>query len=827
MTKPTLNILVKFVSNDPNNVIITDATNYTALGLDSTKVKINTRIYLPTGTLYVPAYYNTPAVTNDFSPAVPFNYQTKLGASAIPDFLLDSNGCVINGKYKVEIKWYYVDTAEIFDYVFEQDIAYKKIKTTIEQTYDCLVAKFKSTDKTQYGNSTQVSYLHIINYPSETNEPDINTGLLDYEDLRLANGTYVTQIETERIFFYGSVFQIQDTINGKASIKVDCDSMCDVICGINNLNKEFNKVCGVDDATAKELKAKLDSATRLYILMYWNNSCGKTDKSNVFIQQIKDIIGDCNCGCNGEVGDIWVSGIGGSSGGSAFDPTAVYNYINNINNVLTNLINNIQGDITNLQNLVSQLSNKNWLDGLVTSCLVGFPTAGTDTQQYQFIVDLLCQIKDTVFAPPVAKNDFDSITQDTSISKLITLNDFYSSNVTIAITTPPINGVAVLLPNREIKYTPNIGWTGNEIVGYTITDTQGQTSSATWTVSVNPTSSVSCAMVTASCIAEALIQNDGKVQFIVTNTSILSPNILIGENYILDIYDITNTILQSYAFAGSTVADPTVFVTPIPIANNWDNYKVSQQVTTQSSTGSACGTVLYETEKYSLTDINSDIFAGVTAPCLNFLPTDTQKDKMQKLVNKVCNTSDIIALLQSDEYWDIGLPIGTKLSITGQNLSNFNLLGATWGMGIANSKWAKWAICNGNNSTDDERGQTTRGFDITDPKYNDVSVNNTGGIDEVNIQTGNVPPHRHGQIVVLRDENVIPNNWQFGANVEPPIVLITNESDDSGAQDVRTQAINTGNGTDNVNNQDKLKAIPDPINIINKYFTEIKIQKVL
>ena len=93
MNKPVLNIGIKNVANNPNNVIITDSTDYTALGLDSTKVKINTKIYLPTGTLYVPAYYNTPAVTNDFSPAVPFNYRTKLGSAAIPDFLLDSHGC--------------------------------------------------------------------------------------------------------------------------------------------------------------------------------------------------------------------------------------------------------------------------------------------------------------------------------------------------------------------------------------------------------------------------------------------------------------------------------------------------------------------------------------------------------------------------------------------------------------------------------------------------------------------------------------------------------------------------------------------------------------
>ena len=38
---------------------------------------------------------------------------------------------------------------------------------------------------------------------------------------------------------------------------------------------------------------------------------------------------------------------------------------------------------------------------------------------------------------------------------------------------------------------------------------------------------------------------------------------------------------------------------------------------------------------------------------------------------------------------------------------------------------------------------------------------------------------------------------------------------------------NTGNGTSNINNQDELLSSPTPVNIKNKYFTEIKIQKIL
>ena len=638
MNKPVLNIGIKYVANNPNNVIITDSTDYTALGLDSTKVKINTKIYLPTGTLYVPAYYNTPAVTNDFSPAVPFNYRTKLGSAAIPDFLLDSHGCFINGLYKVDIKWYYVDTAETFDYSFSETMNFKKPEIVIDQKADCFCAKFRSTDKSDYTGTTEISYEHIINYPAETNEADIETTLKDYLDERLANGTYVSEVTTERLITISPVFSIQATLYGKESIIVDCDTICELKCGINNLNAAYEAQCGKDSKTAKELKLKLDDVLRYYSIIYINNACGVKVDVSLYIQKIKAILGDCDCGCKDCNDDIWVTGVCGSSGGSSYDPTPIYDYIDAINIALTNLISSFQGDLDALTVLVNGLINQSWFTGLTIPACLGFVGGDTEIQKRNKLLAKICTINAAVFAPPVAKNDVSTTLINTAVSILATANDFFTSNPTITVTTAPSNGTAVVQPDgKTIIYTPGTGYTGVDTVGYTLTDANGQTSTAVWTITVNAVPAVSCSTVEASYSA-SFYPMGTFLQIAIQNLSSIGTNVLTAKNYIIEIRDVSNAILLSYSVTGSLTVDPTIFTTPVPFAANWNNVRIQQTITTQSATGAACGTVVYETPTpFLLTDVSLSWFYGTTiSPCLGILDSDTEIEKKNKLMSTIC-----------------------------------------------------------------------------------------------------------------------------------------------------------------------------------------------
>lgn len=192
----------------------------------------------------------------------------------------------------------------------------------------------------------------------------------------------------------------------------------------------------------------------------------------------------------------------------------------------------------------------------------------------------------------------------------------------------------------------------------------------------------------------------------------------------------------------------------------------------------------------------------------------------------------VTTILQSDEYWDIGIPIGTKMSVTEANLAHFNLIGGSWGAG--SGKWAKWAIANGNNGTDDEKGLTTRGFDVNNVDYDDASSSNSGGTDSITLNTNNIPPHRHKysffnpQYTDARDLNA----WKILQGVigdydvsHPGGELGSSQRDGDNGHYVNIA--NTGDGTDNINNQTELSASITALNIKNAYFTEIKIQKIL
>ena len=216
--------------------------------------------------------------------------------------------------------------------------------------------------------------------------------------------------------------------------------------------------------------------------------------------------------------------------------------------------------------------------------------------------------------------------------------------------------------------------------------------------------------------------------------------------------------------------------------------------------------------------------------------------KVSIRVNQIISTQtieDIVAeqittILTSDEYWDIGIPIGTKLAITEAQLANFNLVGGSWGAG--SGKYSKWAICNGNNGTDDYKGLTTRGYDVNDSDYNDASYNNSSGSDSVTLTRDNIPPHKHSYDWILtheesgrevyenlHDSNISESSEEYSST----FTLLDPQNDTIGSEGQTYYKVNTGDGTSNIDNQDELKSSADAIDIRNAYFTEIMIQKIL
>jgi len=213
--------------------------------------------------------------------------------------------------------------------------------------------------------------------------------------------------------------------------------------------------------------------------------------------------------------------------------------------------------------------------------------------------------------------------------------------------------------------------------------------------------------------------------------------------------------------------------------------------------------------------------------------------KVSIRVNQIISTQtieDIVAeqittILTSDEYWDIGIPIGTKLAITEAQLANFNLVGGSWGAG--SGKFAKWAICNSNNGTDDYKGLTTRGYDVNNVDYDDASSTNSAGSDSITLTIGNIPPHRHTGIAWANEDGSEFVSLYSEAIASSGVDNVTRNqrrgSDwGSSGGDIGgcSGHYNSGDGTNNIDNQDELSTSPSSINIRNKYFTEIMIQKI-
>lgn len=651
MSKPNLNLRF-YLDKTEQQIRVEDSTDYSSLGIPLNEVFLALEIRTPAGLLYINPNYNIPSDTPDITGNIHiFTY-------TIP--LVDN--MLMRGVYTVNVNGLF--NKANYKYSFSQVVDFGCKKPKIKHDIDCFCAKFKSTDITDYTGSTELTYEHIINYPSETNEPDITTIFLEWSDNKLANGTYVSEVRTKREWSFGNGFYVIDEIYGKQDIKVKCECLCDIKCAFNSLWEKYQQNCGVNKPKADELLIKINKATTLLTLINANTKCGEVEKTDTYLSQIKDLLGECDCGCGGGCEDeqIWVSQVCGSSGGSGSPFNYIFNSCNSLINVNTTIHENGQTKVVticlNEQTINSLISNQfsiliepiltalnlSWFNGLNTDCFGNFPDNGTEEEKKQYILDLLCLLKATVLSPPVARQDFSSTPFETSVQNLVTLNDFFNSDVTVTIVTPPLNGVCtVLADGKTLKYTPNNGFSGIDAIIYQITDASGQTSSSTWTVTVNTQLSASCSTVTPAYNAD-IYSVGASLQLAISNQSSMGTNTISAVQYIVEIRDSSNVILHSYTVTGSSNVNPTIFTTPIPIVSTWDNVRIQMLLTTQSATGQPCGTVTYETPTpYSLTDVSISWFDGTTIPvCLGILPTDTETQKKNKLMTAICDTATIV-----------------------------------------------------------------------------------------------------------------------------------------------------------------------------------------
>jgi hypothetical protein len=197
----------------------------------------------------------------------------------------------------------------------------------------------------------------------------------------------------------------------------------------------------------------------------------------------------------------------------------------------------------------------------------------------------------------------------------------------------------------------------------------------------------------------------------------------------------------------------------------------------------------------------------------------------------------LIMLLQSDDYWDLGFNIGDKIGISNINLTDFDFTNPfTAGIGKP-GRYSKWAICNGNNGSEDLTEGTFRGFDSTNSDYDESAK--SGGSDSVSLVRANIPAHQHKYFDAFM--NAIDGSDVFSTEVDAHAVSLgvtqgtiytSPESIQESTGDDRDAVWydrNTSDGTDNLGNQKEVAngtGTVTAVDIRNAFKTVILIQKI-
>lgn len=196
--------------------------------------------------------------------------------------------------------------------------------------------------------------------------------------------------------------------------------------------------------------------------------------------------------------------------------------------------------------------------------------------------------------------------------------------------------------------------------------------------------------------------------------------------------------------------------------------------------------------------------------------------------------AELINLLSSNQYWDLGIPVGAKMAISNTNLPDFyidaNPLSTTSGYGLPGTKWAKWAVANGNNGTEDFTRSTLRGYDESNSDYNYSTA--SGGADSKTLGIGEIPPHRHIQTffgtyqATNQADWLLQNTTYTGSAASTIIPMVNTNLALSADTNASTYVVNTGDGTANLSDEGELNASPNSFSLRNAYKTLILVQKI-
>lgn len=652
---------------DYRKITLQDTTDYTGIPLGELKGYF--KVINPLGIVIHDGNFTTPDIVQ--------NTSLVFDSLEVP---LDSFGNILNGNYIVQ---YFVqrDSGTIVEYNTEEIVfnicnsdCSKNTIGDISIEINCNAGLVTGIDNTKYSSGSSVNRILTL-------VPPVGSKYSNGVDA----SNYVSVINTvQSDALWTTVWQLllraevehSEVVQGMGYIlreyveaKDDAEAVCEInLCSLYKCyNKELaslnNQAClkgGM--ANNLELQDRLNTIVSEYLALEISRGCGNKSEAIKHYNILKDLL-DCDCGCDS--GDstvpVLIEPIMPTSNNvqvlgsnpivvtpNVVGTTTVYTV--SLSSALTNTITsfkNVNVESTDGSVVISETDTptlktfdlsvdtdaitQDILTGLIITCL-GLPVNATFTDVIQELINRACQPP----PPPVAENDFYSTMVNDEITFLPTVNDFGSTNLTVTITTPPLNGSATVQgDNKSIKYIPDTDWTGVETIGYTVTDQYGQTSNATITIVVNPAIPATCNIINAAFVASNSVE-DTDLTITILNQTAYNGNIPTSVLYFIEIRDESNVVIHSYpSIAGNNNSVPTIFNVPDTVAVNWNNIKITMWVTSENTDGVSCGTDIIE-NTFIISDISVSIFAGTTADdCIGFLPADSDTEKMQKLLDKL------------------------------------------------------------------------------------------------------------------------------------------------------------------------------------------------
>lgn len=290
------------LDNATKQIILTDTTDYVGQGIIGGDGPAG--IITATGPAGI-FYSNTNF--GDADVPAPLTSPTSTKTIALP---IDGSGNILQGTYSVKytVKLVTGDSSQA-EKTTVKSINYTKPVADVEMTVNLGAPLLTSDDLTDYTIdliTPSIVYDHDIFYPASLSVDPIQgaSKIVTTNVIFIVAGqvlAYTSTVVATTTYDYGDGITVTDEVTGNGQIDIDGDAtVCQLYCCMRAAFNRYLRESTTDSRRAQETLEQLNEASSLLLLLDVSIRCGKTEDTNDYALQIKEVL-DCNDDC--ECGD--------------------------------------------------------------------------------------------------------------------------------------------------------------------------------------------------------------------------------------------------------------------------------------------------------------------------------------------------------------------------------------------------------------------------------------------------------------------------------------------------------------------------------------------